>query len=73
MLVLAIDVGIKNLALCLMSTELGVVHWANEALSDRAYQPMHNVQFVHEFIERNATLFAMADQVIVEKQIAKCA
>ena len=69
MLVLAIDVGIKNLALCAMDTELGVVHWANEALSERAYQPMHNVQYVHEFIDRNRALFEAADQVVVEKQM----
>lgn len=69
MLVLAIDVGIKNLAVCAMDTDAGLVHWANEALSERAYQPMHNVQYVHEFIDRNAALFARADRVIVERQM----
>jgi hypothetical protein len=69
MLVVAIDVGIKNLALCAMDSQLGVVQWANEALSDQAYQPMHNVQYVHEFIARNADLFARADKVVVERQM----
>ena len=69
MLVLAIDVGIKNLALCAMDTADGLVHWANEALSGSTYQPMHNVQYVHEFIARNASLFERANEIVIEKQM----
>lgn len=69
MLVLAVDVGIKNLAVCAIDTADGIVHWANEALSASAYQPQHNVQYVHEFIARNAALFDRADAIVVEKQM----
>jgi hypothetical protein len=69
MLVLAVDVGIRNLAICAMDTAHGIVHWANEPLSIGAYQPQHNVQYVHEFLARNAALFALADEIVVEKQM----
>lgn len=53
MLILAVDVGIKNIALCALDTcweNPCVVHWANEPLSEgREYKPMHNVQYVHEY------------------------
>jgi hypothetical protein len=69
MLVLAVDVGIRNLAICAIDTSCGIVHWVNEPLSTGAYQPQHNVQYVHEFLARNAALFARADEIVVEKQM----
>jgi hypothetical protein len=69
MLVLAVDVGIRNLAICAMDTAHGIVHWANEPLSTGPYQPQYNVQYVHEFLARNAALFALADEIVVEKQM----
>jgi hypothetical protein len=70
MLVVAIDVGIKNLALCAMAPGQGVVRWFNEPLSTSGtYKPMHNVQYVHEFVQRHASLFERADVVVVERQM----
>ena len=74
MLVLAIDVGIKNLALCAMGTskgtlEAGVYFWANEPLASTAYKPMHNVKYVHEFIHAHESLFDRADLIIIERQM----
>lgn len=68
MLVVAIDVGIKNLAYCAMR-DAEVVEWANEALTEGTYTPMHNVQYVHAFVQRHARLLAAADLVVVERQM----
>lgn len=68
MKILAIDVGIKNLALCYC--EDGVpIEWCNEQLCDCAYEPSQNVPYILRFVRRWEHLFEGADIVVVERQM----
>ncbi len=69
-LVLAIDIGIKNLGLCAYDfCESKVVHWDNVSIVQGRYVPMQNVQYVRDFVARHAELFARAAVIVVERQM----
>ena len=69
MLVLAVDVGIRNIAYCAM-LDGQIVEWANEPLCEEVrYEPASNVRLVKAFVDKHAQLFARADHVVVEKQM----
>ena len=70
-LVIAIDVGIKNLAICCYDFVTSqVVHWDNVSLVPSGrYIPAQNVQYVRSFVQRHHALFANAAVVIVERQM----
>ena len=70
-LVIAIDVGIKNLAICAYDfISSKVVHWDNVSLVPNGrYVPAQNVQYVREFVQRHSHLFQAATVVIVERQM----
>lgn len=69
--VIAIDVGIKNLGLCVFDfTSSKVVHWDNVSLVQSGrYLPASNVQYVREFVEKHSTYFSNAFMVLIERQI----
>lgn len=69
--VIAIDVGIKNLGLCVFDfTTSQVVHWDNVTLVHTGrYLPANNVQYVREFIDKHSNYFLNAFMVLVERQI----
>jgi hypothetical protein len=73
MLIVAIDVGIKNFAYCAMRTTPGqpaeVLEWANETLVTGTYQPMKNVEYVRAFVAKHKALLDSADRIIVERQM----
>ena len=67
--VVAIDVGIKNLGLCVYDFITSqVVHWETVSLATK-YQPMLNVRYVREFVESHAHYFEHAQTVLVERQM----
>ena len=69
--VVAIDVGIKNLGLCVFDFVTNmIVHWecANLVPSGR-YIPANNVEYVRDFVKRNDYYFTNAATVLVERQI----
>jgi hypothetical protein len=70
-LIIAIDVGIKNLALCCYDFVTSrVVHWDNVTLVPGGrYVPAQNVQYVRDFVHRHTHLFQNAAVVIVERQM----
>ena len=70
-LVIAIDVGIKNLALCCYDFVTSqIVHWDNVTLVPCGrYVPAQNVQYVRSFIHKYAHLFQNAAVVVVERQM----
>lgn len=70
-LVIAIDVGIKNLGLCAYDFVTSrVVHWDNVTLVPSGrYVPAQNVQYVRDFVRRHSALFQNAHAVIVERQM----
>lgn len=73
MLVIAIDVGIKNLAYCAVQSCEGcpvqIVAWQNVPLTTGTYQPCENVAYVRAFAEKHSVLFALADRVVIERQM----
>lgn len=73
MLIVAIDVGIKNLGYCAMRSEpdkaYDVIEWANEQLTDGVYQPMKNVDYIHSFVQRHAHLLHAAQLIVIERQM----
>jgi hypothetical protein len=70
-LVIAIDVGIKNLAICAYDFVTSrVIHWDNVSLvTNGRYIPAHNVQYVRDFVQRHQILFQQAAAVVVERQM----
>ena len=70
-LVVAIDVGIKNLGVCAFDFCNGqVVHWENVSLVPSGrYVPAQNVQYVRDFIHRYEALFANASAIVIERQM----
>ena len=70
-LIVAIDVGIKNLAVCAFSMMTRkVVHWDNVTLvTNGRYVPALNVQYVRDFVFKHQHLFANAAVVLVERQM----
>ena len=70
-LVVAIDVGIKNLGICAYDFVTSrVVHWDNVSLVPSGrYVPAQNVQYVRDFVNRHHNLFSQASAVVVERQM----
>ena len=69
--VIAIDVGIKNLGLCVFDfCSSKIVHWDCVSLVPNGrYIPMHNVDYVRNFVQRYEHFFHNADKIIIERQI----
>jgi hypothetical protein len=69
--VIAIDVGIKNLGLCIFDfVSNQIVHWDCVTLVPNGrYIPQNNVQYVRNFVERYEHYFAAAQKVLIERQI----
>lgn len=69
--VIAIDVGIKNLGVCIFDfTTSQVVHWDNVTLVHNGrYLPANNVQYVRDFVANHHKYFMNAFMVLVERQI----
>lgn len=70
-LVIAIDVGIKNLGLCAYDFVTNrVVHWENACLVPNGkYVPAQNVQYVRDFVWKHSHLFSNCSVLIVERQM----
>jgi hypothetical protein len=68
--IVAIDVGVKNLGICVLSVATGkVCHWASEALVDAGrYAPARNVEYVIAFLLKHRLFFEKAQRVLVERQ-----
>lgn len=69
--IVAIDVGIKNLGLCVFDFATAkFVFWDNISLVPNGrYSPANNVQYVRDFIARFDTFFQQASVVLVERQM----
>ena len=69
--VVAVDVGIKNLSLCVYDFVTSrVVFWDNLTLVPCGrYTPARNVQYVRDFVERYTHLFHNAQRVLIERQM----
>lgn len=69
--VIAIDVGIKNLGICVFDFRTSqVVEWDNVSLVRQGrYIPAQNVQYVREFVRRYQQYFDESFQVLVERQM----
>jgi|TARA_Y100000389_G_scaffold200801_1_gene242028 hypothetical protein len=69
--VIAIDVGIKNLGLCVFDFRTAkVVAWENVTLvSNGRYIPANNVQYVRDFVQRFSRYFESVFALIIERQI----
>lgn len=69
--VIAIDVGIKNLGLCIFDFRTAkIVVWQNVTLVPSGrYIPAHNVQYVRDMVRKFDHYFDNAFQVVVERQI----
>ena len=70
-LVIAIDVGIKNLGLCVFDfASQRVVFWDNVTLVPGGrYLPAENVQYVRNFMDKYQGFFANAFAVLIERQM----
>ena len=69
-LVVAIDVGVRNLGICvynLMTNQ--VTHWANTNLCTGRYVPANNVRYVRDFVARHQHIFEEAAVVLIERQM----
>lgn len=69
--VIAIDVGVKNLGLCIFDfTSCQVVLWkvVNLAPSGK-YIPCKNVEYVRTLVDKYEHYFAHAQKVVIERQI----
>ena len=69
--VIAIDVGIKNLGLCVFDFATAkFVFWDNVSLVPNGrYLPADNVQYVRNFVDRYQSFFDEAAVVLVERQM----
>jgi hypothetical protein len=69
--VVAIDVGIKNLGLCVFDlATCKFVFWNNVSLVPNGrYLPANNVQYVRDFVARHEWAFNEAQAVLVERQM----
>lgn len=68
---IAIDVGIKNLGMCVFDFGVGrFVFWDNISLVPNGrYMPHNNVKYVRDFVARYASYFEQAACVLVERQM----
>lgn len=72
MLVVALDVGIRNLGMCVYDYDKQVItFWQNVPLikNNSFFRPGHTVRYVKEFVERYKTMFENAAIVLVEQQM----
>ena len=69
--VVAVDVGIKNLGLCVFDFQTTkVVLWENVTLVPSGrYIPAYNVQYVRDFVRKYEKYFDNAFQIIIERQM----
>lgn len=69
--IIAIDVGIKNLGLCIFDFYTSkVVHWDCVTLVPTGrYLPQNNVEYVRNFVHRYEHYFTSAHKVLIERQI----
>mgnify|MGYP006138019575 CR=1 FL=1 len=70
-LIIAIDVGVKNLGICAYSfLNNKVVFWDNVSLTPNGrYIPAQNVQYVRDFVTKHLHLFENAMAIVVERQM----
>ena len=70
-LVIAVDVGVKNLGLCVFDFRTStVVLWENVPLvPSGCYLPAHNVQYVRNFVRKYDSYFQDAFQIVIERQM----
>jgi len=70
--IISIDVGIKNLGICVFDcVSETVCYWNSEPLmtSGGRYVPSRNIEYVHAFVARHARYFENAKCVLVERQM----
>ena len=69
--IMAIDVGIKNLGLCIFDFRISkVVVWDNVSLvSSGRYVPSNNVSYIRDFVRKYDKYFHDAFQVVIERQM----
>ena len=69
--VVAVDVGIKNLGLCVFDMAMAkFVFWDNVSLVPNGrYLPANNVQYVRDFVARFRSFFDEAAAVLIERQM----
>ena len=69
--VISIDVGIKNLGLCVFDfRNAKVVKWCNVSLVPSGrYIPANNVQYVRDFVAKHREYLDDAFVIIIERQI----
>jgi hypothetical protein len=69
--VIAIDVGVRNLGLCIFDFQLSkFVLWDNVSLVPNGkYIPSNNVQYVHDFLKRYEVFFDEVACVLIERQM----
>ena len=69
--IIAIDVGIKNLGICVFDfCSSKVVYWQCVSLVPNGrYIPANNVDYVRSFVNRHSNYFEQANKVIIERQI----
>ena len=70
-LIIAIDVGVKNLGLCVYNLVSNkVVFWECVSLVPNGrYVPSNNVSYIHDFLSKYECFFADAFVVLVERQM----
>lgn len=70
-LVVAIDVGIKNLSLCVFDFATNrVEQWETVSLVKQGrYIPSLNVEYVRDFVEEKRSIFDNAFVVVIERQM----
>jgi len=69
--VIAIDVGVKNLGVCIFDFRSAkIVEWANvDLVAQGRYVPQRNVTYVLEFIDRFKPYFEDMFALVIEKQM----
>lgn len=69
--VIAVDVGIKNLGMCVFDFATAkIVFWDNISLVPNGrYIPANNVQYIRDFVNRYSCFFNEANCVLVERQM----
>ena len=70
-LVIAIDVGIKNLGICVYDfCTSKVVYWDNATIVPNGrYAPAQNVQYVRDFVWKHQELFNNCAALVIERQM----
>ena len=68
---ICIDVGVKNLGLCIINLpEKKICEWQRVSLYETSkYLPSNNVEYCRRFISAYSNYFSNASAVVIEKQI----